>query len=70
MQQETSEKNREPLLEEGAMGPPKEVPKPEPSAAYVLLLVCMRAAGAPAWSYGPANAVALAPKEEPPEFAP
>ena len=48
MQQETSEKNREPLLEEGAMGPPKEVPKPEPSAAYVLLLVCMRAAGAPA----------------------
>lgn len=48
MQQETSEKNREPLLEEGAMGPPKEVPKPEPSGAYVLLLVCMRGAGAPA----------------------
>ena len=30
------------------MPPPKQVPKPEPSAAYVLLLVCMRAAGAPA----------------------
>ncbi|KAH8072893.1 nucleotide-sugar transmembrane transporter [Aureococcus anophagefferens] len=29
------------------MGPPKEVPKPEPSGAYVLLLVCMRGAGAP-----------------------
>ena len=47
MQQETSEKNREPLLEEGAMGVQKEVPK-EASSAYVLLLVCMRGAGAPA----------------------
>ena len=56
MQQETSEKNREPLLEEGAMGPPKEVPKPEPSAAYVLLLVCMRGAGAPAEARAPSPA--------------
>ena len=48
MQQETSEKNPEPLIEEGEMGKPIEVPKPDPSAAYVLLLVCMRGAGAPA----------------------
>jgi hypothetical protein len=48
MQQETSEKNPEPLLEEGEMAPTKDVPKPDPSAAYVLLLVCMRGAGAPA----------------------